>query len=533
MDTLKRSRETYSRLINAAAWFSVSCVVLACYVLILILFFKPSTLHISSFVTPELHKFKPTTAVTLLAAVLAGGTASLITRAVDQYLWLKLAPCSIDRRLTVGESRKLAQWSVSPLAKIFYIFDGRSWPLRLTGPMVVGLAVVGPVLVSGISQTQIVTTTTQLIPSSSDVWSGWIDAANQQWNGGFFRDVPGETAALAYLNNLTAPASSVCSDNDCSVTARTASIHATCRSSSQPHSTNTALAEGYNETYTSTYQPNASVILTFSTYANFTSYYAPGCDAYDLSCAPGFAIIFGAFVNQSDTPLNGSYYLNIVDCLLTFGTAYITQTGRNTPVIREGSFVANTSSVNMPEAIIPLCRIYTEEPQSTSQWNFVAESNVCAGFCATPYGDSLYVSALATLLLTPNANSTAVDVANRIVRIFEMSTLMAFSRVPYASDLTVSTTTSAQVYVYDKPVLAILLLPLVATLLGTFGRWRITGKDIFIGYDPVEIARRGPVKVLTDRNVDDGIDDKLIWSVQECEVDDKGQRRLKDQFVVG
>jgi hypothetical protein len=82
-----------------------------------------------------------------------------------------------------------------------------------------------------------------------------------------------------------------------------------------------------NETYTSTYQPNASVVLSSGApyvYVNFSSYYAPGCDTYPRNCAPGsFVIIFGAFVNQTDTP-NGPYYLNMVDCLLTYGTVSIT-----------------------------------------------------------------------------------------------------------------------------------------------------------------------------------------------------------------
>ena len=532
MAVSKKFTEIYSRSINVATCILISCVVLACYVLILILFLKPSALRITSFITPESQKFKPTTAVTLLAAILTGGTTSLIARAVEQCLWLKLTPRSVGRRLTVGESRRLAKWSVSSLAKILYVFDGSSWSLKLTGVMVIGLAIVGPVLVSGISQTEISTTAIQSIPPSSDVWSGWIDVANEQYNGGDFKDVPGETAALISLSNLTAPASSVCSDNDCSVTALTASIHATCQSNSEPHTAllNHNIPNLIYETYTSTYQPNASVLLSSGspyTYANFTSYYAPGCDTYPGNCAPGsFAIIFGAFVNQTDT-LNGPYYLNTVDCLLTFGTASVTQAGSAAPVINEGSFVQNTSSVNMPSTIVPLRRIYTEDPQFSSQWSFSAATGT------GDESDTLYSSALATLLLTPKANSSGVEVAERIIRIFEMSTLMAFSREPYASDLAVSTTTSRPIYVYNRPVLTILLLPLVATLLGMFGRWKITGNDIFVGYDPVEIARRGPVKGLPDRDIDSRIDEMQVWSLQEFVIDDKGQTNISDKFAVG
>jgi hypothetical protein len=188
--------------------------------------------------------------------------------------------------------------------------------------------------------------------------------------------------------------------------------------------------------------------------------------------------------------------------------------------------VQNTSNVAMPSTIVPLRRIYTEDPQYSSQWDFTA------GTGTGDMADSLYNSARATLLLTPKANSSGVEVANRIIGIFEMSTLMAFSRVPYASDLAVSTTTSKPIWVYDRAVLAILLLPLLAMLLGTFGRWRITGKDILVGYDPVRIARRGSVSGLPHKSADDGTDEKPTWSVEEYEVDDNGERHSRERFVV-
>ncbi len=42
-------------------------------------------------------------------------------------------------------------------------------------------------------------------------------------------------------------------------------------------------------------------------------------------------------------------------------------------------------------------------------------------------------------------------------------------------------------------MLLVLLVPLLATLLSAWGRWRVAGEDVTVGYDPVAIARLGPV----------------------------------------
>ncbi|OAL42792.1 hypothetical protein IQ07DRAFT_668749 [Pyrenochaeta sp. DS3sAY3a] len=529
---LKSFLDTHSRAVNIAAFVLTLLVSLVCYILIILLFVSPSTLHLQSLLRPGAKGIKPTTAITLLAAVLAAATASLINRAVEQSLWLKLAPRNVRNMLTVGESRRLAQWSVSPLAKVFYVFNGDRWLLKPVGIMVVALAVVGPVLVSGISQALSTNTSTENLDHTSDPWTGWIDVANEAYNGGNFRDVPGITAGFAYLSNLSAPASSICTDPDCTVTAVTASIRASCqtRSSSHAQMFNANLPQWINETHFSSLDPNASVVLSSGSpyiYTNFTSWSAPGCETgtLDPSCGPGtFAIIFGAFVNNTDN-LNGPCYLNTIDCLLTFGTVSVTQNGGNTPTLDSSSFAQNASSVGIPSTIVSLHRIYIEDPYYTSQYAFSGGTGTGDG------SDSLFNYPLASLLLGPKADSSGEQVADRIEKIFEMTTLMAFAKAPRAADLAITTTSSTPVYVYKRAVLAVLLLPFVAAVLGMWGRCKIRGKDVCVGYDPVEIATWGPVNGLSGVG-GEKVEEKHIWSFTENLANSSGERIVKNRFAV-
>jgi hypothetical protein len=184
-------------------------------------------------------------------------------------------------------------------------------------------------------------------------------------------------------------------------------------------------------------------------------------------------------------------------------------------------------------SIGPLHRIYTEENAFRSPYNFGAATGTGDG------ADSIYQNAVATLLLHPKANSSGEDVAFRIENIFGMSTLLAFSRSPYSSDLVITRSSSKPIYVYDRRVLAILLLPLMATVFGTWGRWRITGEDIFVGYDPVEIARRGPVDELSasaetgQKYHRNDVEKKYVWCVQETVLAMDGTQVTKARFAVG
>ena len=516
----------HSKAIRATIQLTLLLAILASYVLYIILFLKPQWFHISSLTRPDKEGLKPTTAVTLISTVFAAATSALITTCVEQSLWFKLAPRTLKRPLTVKETHHLAQWAVSPLGRLTYALSGSSWPLKLAGPLLVATAIVSPVLVSGISVSSGTTSSSSTSQAVLETWDGYLDAANFQYNGGDFSDVPHEVAALAYLSNLAVPSSNLCTSPGCSLTARAGSMHAQCKTTSAPHAVMYG-GEQSNETYTSAYNPDINVILVRGspyTYVNFTSWFAKDCDVNQ--CPGVFAVIFGAFVNETEM-VNSTEYVNTVDCLITYGVATIRQTGSGTPTIEPGSYQQNMSSVYVPLGLSPIKRIYTDS-YYRSPYYFTAMTGT--GDTA----DSLYNSAVGTLLLTPRANSSAEQVGQRIESIFETATLMAFVRSPGAANVTVTHETTDPVYAFHPLVLLILLVPAFATVLGTSGRCRVVGSDICPGYDPVEIARRGPVTGLQswDGGAQDGeqIREKHVTTLVETRVypeNGLGERRYR------
>lgn len=52
---------------------------------------------------------------------------------------------------------------------------------------------------------------------------------------------------------------------------------------------------------------------------------------------------------------------------------------------------------------------------------------------------------------------------------------------------------ATRTYVYDPRVLLMLLVPALATTLGTGGRWAVGSRAMVPGYDPLVIASRGAV----------------------------------------
>jgi hypothetical protein len=73
---------------------------------------------------------------------------------------------------------------------------------------------------------------------------------------------------------------------------------------------------------------------------------------------------------------------------------------------------------------------------------------------------------------------------------FDMATLFAFARSPHAASVDITTTLERNIWTYDTTVLAILALPLLATVLVLCIGWKVQSDEVVIGYDPLEIARR-------------------------------------------
>ena len=107
--------------------------------------------------------------------------------------------------------------------------------------------------------------------------------------------------------------------------------------------------------------------------------------------------------------------------------------------------------------------------------------------------DNLWQEMIGPALLDYDFKAAAKTVARRIEAAFDAMTLFAFARAPEASDDTVTITEAGRfIYVYNPKMLLMLLLPLIATFIGCWGRLWVGGSEV-PGCDIVRIAKMGPV----------------------------------------
>lgn len=483
-----------------------------CYPLFLILSLRPKLYNIQSLLYPNTGNIKPTVVVGLLTVLFSGVTAALVTRAVEHSLWRRLGPeNSGSQRLTAGEARNLASWSTSGSGRLWYTISGSSWPLKFAGLLLLFLSILNPVIVSGISQRESSNRVLKFQAATSPRFYGYLDSANNAFNGGNFRDIPGTAAAIVSMSNLTAPSSSVCDSAACYVEALSPSIQADCtpRTVANP---NDYGAEGQGVTPSlacSMLNPEICVTLVKSNpavFANFSGGYSPSCSGSSNVCQGVFSILFGVWVMRPGDVV--AHDINAVDCTISYGNVTVIQDGLSAPRLARSSFAQSKYDTSQYPELVPLKRIYTESSGSASPYTF---SGAKAGIGA----NTLFASAVGTLLLDPAMNIPADIVAKRIQSAFEMSTLMAFSRSPTSSDLHFTYSQGFSYYVYDAKVLFILIAPLLGTILGLWGRLWVGGKEV-VGYDVVGIARMGPVQ---------GIERKSGWGYdfeREQEIDEMG-----------
>lgn len=125
--------ERNSKAINTASSALLAVICLLMYALLGVLYVSPAAFGIDSFVHPPAQP-SPQVVVSICAALLAAATGALVTRCVEHSFWLKLSrPVARERRLAMAGVRDLAEWTVSPLRRFTYLFDGSDLPLRPAG----------------------------------------------------------------------------------------------------------------------------------------------------------------------------------------------------------------------------------------------------------------------------------------------------------------------------------------------------------------------------------------------------------------
>ncbi|KAK0750260.1 hypothetical protein B0T18DRAFT_389712 [Schizothecium vesticola] len=505
-------RSKYTNIFFSLALVGVAVI---CYILLIVLFLNAITLRLNSLVhVSDPSYITPLVVVGLLAAVLGSATVAFTTRCAEHSLWLKLAPGNVKRPLTVGESRRLAQWSVSPLERIKYLFRGQSAPLRISGILLIATTTaVGPVLLAGISQGDLVDATSTFQAHAVDVWTPWITRSNYRSRQGSANDIPVFAAALASNDNLTLPVAPVClngtsSTSNCSITTRSAALFAMCTPRTLPNtdkmastvcSTGSSTSGPQYRNYCSTIVPSMCVNLTCGAPAVFANFRT----GPDLSCAlssegstpsqcntiPGtWATILGVWVGGMDLGIGDTKTINLVDCAIQYGNATLSQTGSSPPTLDRSSFMVSTHLLSEYSSPISGVRTFAWRENAARTPYYFTLRYVGTGF------NDIYASPVASGLLGDDASNSAEHVARQIERNFDWATLAAFSKGVNASDVTTTRTTVTRVYVYDRRVLSILLIPVIATVMSAWGRLRVGSDEVVRGYDPVAIAQLGPVE---------------------------------------
>lgn len=536
------------RLLNILLTVSLALVSLVCYILLIILYVQPGLYHIPSLVYVDgSSSIKPSVAVSLITAILAAATSALITRCVEHSLWLKLVPGHAGSPLTVRETRHLAQWTVSPLARLTYAVRGGVRLLKISGVLLLAVYAVSPVLLAGISQTDLVTVSSTSSPHTADYWAPWINRGNYRSRGGSAGDLVFGMAVQASNGNFAPPVAPVCANDSCSVSTTSSALLAACDARAAPNPNNMGLpscgpgpgtgpgngtaASARVTILCSDIIPSLCVNLTCgapSVYANFKTSLDYACESgrgspsKPTACitSPGsWSAIFGAWVGGADFGVGDKTLVNTVSCLVQYGNVTITQSGANPPQLDRGSFQRSRYLLGNYSSPMAGVRTYTwGENNASSPYAFTLRV-VGTGF------NDMYREPFASGLLGDDASNDAGHVARQIERNFDWATMGAFARMPNASDVVTTSRTTARVYVYERLVLLVLLVPLAASVTGTWRRWRVGSDDHVLGYDPVAMAARGPVDGVSptafvgDREYRKGCDELRLVGLEESVVD--------------
>jgi len=139
MDHLQRLFGKHSRTINITTSILLGLLCGIVYVLLLVLYFTQG-MWTESLRFVDRDGLPPTTAIPLLGVLLTGATSGLLTRAVEHSVWIRLlgrdpGPSKI---LATDEIHQRSQWTVSSFARLLYVFQGRSWLLRISGLLLSG-----------------------------------------------------------------------------------------------------------------------------------------------------------------------------------------------------------------------------------------------------------------------------------------------------------------------------------------------------------------------------------------------------------
>lgn len=322
-------------------------------------------------------------------------------------------------------------------------------------------------------------------------------------------------ASLAAVQHLGVPATRYCSDPSCALLSHASALQAECnvrqvwRPSSEYKNLPTVFCSAYNEDLCVS---QGRIPWADNSY-NFTAGPSTECNqlrnnikGYTSVCPPGdFAVVIGAWVNFDGDDDGLGHTTHSIDCQVHHGGIVIEQLGGGVPFSNRTSFTISTSPLapeNVPEpdwSYINLVSLWQEKYayladkplRYPSPFDFEFAGNTSDQ--ANPFARFLLGSEHKQerdgdpwATFTNNTDR----VARAMERVFDVATLLAFSRAPAAASLEVTTTRQIDTWTYDMRVLPILAVPLLATILVLCKHWKVRSDEIVIGYNPLVIARR-------------------------------------------
>lgn len=179
MNGIKPGPENHrsSRTTNLAINILLASLCAISYIFLIVLFLTEG-MNLASFRLTNQGTVSPTTVIPVFVIILTGATSALLTRSVEHDLWKTLFSVtdSADGECHFTESRRKAQWTVSPFGRLLYTFRGRSWILRLSGLLLFGTALLNPVLLYGVRPQDVSDTVDE--PPSETPFQGFAPSAN-------------------------------------------------------------------------------------------------------------------------------------------------------------------------------------------------------------------------------------------------------------------------------------------------------------------------------------------------------------------
>ncbi|RPA72475.1 hypothetical protein BJ508DRAFT_367221 [Ascobolus immersus RN42] len=190
-----------NRLTGGFTDFALLVATVASCVLVILIFLEKINVEAKIF-----RGLKPTVLVIYGTTVVATASLAFVTRQVDAYLWTQLIPGKGG--LNLGEIGSLAQWTVSPVARLAYVASGATLSIKLLGMLLFVNPFLQPLVLQGIVEREIYKNISIPLISQATAFSyrGWMGGPTYEVDiGSRFRQDEAILAAASFVFDNSIP----------------------------------------------------------------------------------------------------------------------------------------------------------------------------------------------------------------------------------------------------------------------------------------------------------------------------------------